>query len=113
MILAQILSKVISSRIVGAFLVVGVVGSILPATLLDIDIRKVYLIQCILVMASNYYMYCVISSIMVVLFNEAWKARLVGVYVAWKNLLEFVGVLASAAIYQYNEDLLLPFFMCC
>jgi len=110
---AQTLSKIISERLVAAVLVMGVIGSILPLIFGIPNTSYLLALQYTILLSANYYIFTVIWTILLALFNEAWKARLLALFLTVRGSFEVVGVYAAAAIFLLNDDLLLPYLMAC
>jgi len=110
---AQTLSLIISERLVAALLVMGVIGSILPLMFGIQNTSYLLAVQYTCLLSANYYIFTVIWTILLALFNEAWKERLLALFLTLRGSFEIVGVFAAAAIFLLNDDLLLPYLMAC
>jgi len=110
---AQTVSAIIPVRLVAAALMMLVIGLTLPVMLGVQNTDSLLVSQYISLFTANYFMYPVIWTILLVLFNEAWKARLLAVVLALRSCFEIVGVYSSAFVLSYNRDLVIPFFSGC
>jgi len=111
-LLAQILLKVLSCRVIATFLVSFVVASGLPKTL-GVGDGCLLIIFYGCIFASNNFIWTIIASLRLLMFDEAWKARMTGLFQILRESFELAGICIITAVYEYNKEWLIPSFIGC
>merc|ERR1719219_112030 len=107
------LLKFLSERQIASLLSATAFGLVLPSTLGAHNNSFLLIAQYSFMIAASFFIKTVVLSILVLLFHEEWKARMVGISLILRNCTEICGLYTITAAYEFDVQLLMPSLMSC
>jgi len=108
---SHMLLTILSTRQIATLLSASAVGLVLATTLGGHDNSFLVIAQFCFMIASSFFIEPVICSMMLLIFNEEWKARMYAFFLICRNCSMMGGVYAVTAAYEFEDQLLMPILM--
>jgi len=110
---SQMLLQILSKRQIVTLLSATALGLVLPLTLGAHNNRFLLITQYSFMIAASAFRKTVVFSILVLLFNEEWRARILGIFITLRGSLVICGLCAITATYGLDDELFMPSLMGC
>jgi len=110
---SQMLLKFFSIRQMATLLSATALLLVLPSTLGAHNNSFLLIAQYSFMIAASFFIDPVVFSTMILIFTEEWKARMVAIFIILRNVTMLSGIYAITALYEFDENLLMPSLMVC
>jgi len=110
---SQALITILSKRKIASMLSVSAIGLTIPSAFWVDNSSLLLIVQYAFMLTASNFIKTVVFSILPIIFNEAWKARMMGLFFILRNCGVIGGLFAVTAAYEVNKRLLLPILLGC